>query len=98
MHQTATPAPVPSGTVATGSDTPGSGIAPVVGEPAPLPEFRHFTISGVAVGDDPRYFKAVTITFRPGGQPSTVETNGGEFTAIGDDAANRDLYGAIFGT
>jgi len=54
----------------------------------------------IAYGDDPHWSKPVKITFSPTGGPTTITwlTNDWTTTSIGDERANRDLYGAIFGT
>ena len=69
-------------------------------EDDPLPTFRTFTMWAIAYGDDPHWSKPVKITFSPTGEPTRVEwlQNNGTFTSTGDERANRDLYGAIFGT
>jgi len=69
-------------------------------EDDPLPTFRTFTMWAIAYCDDAHWSKPVKITFSPTGEPTTVEwlQNNGTFTSTGDERANRDLYGAIFGT
>jgi hypothetical protein len=66
------------------------------------PHFEHFVVHGVAIGDGDLDYRPVIITFRPGGEPTIVKVGDPEgglnFTAISDDRATRDLYGAIFGT